>query len=78
MIDLLEIFYHNSIASINLILEVIAILTQFIKPFHVFFSKKSEGNDQSYAKNFPKKTLPKMQVYPVENKKKPVASELLY
>ena len=57
--------------SINF--KVIAILTQFIKPFRFFFPKKMKEMINLMPGKFPKKTLPKMQIYPAHNKKKPVA-----
>ena len=57
--------------SINF--KVIAILTQFIKPFRFFFPKKVKEMINLMPEKFPKKTLPRMQIYPARNKKKPVA-----
>ena len=57
--------------SINF--KVIAILTQFIKPFRFFFPKKLKEMISLMPGKFPKKTLPRMQIYPARNKKKPVA-----
>ena len=57
--------------SINF--KVVAILTQFIKPFSFFFPKKMREMISFMPGKFPKKTLPNMQVYPARNKKKPVA-----
>jgi len=57
--------------SINF--KVIAILTQFIKPFRFFFPKKVKEMISLMPGKFPKKTLPRMQIYPARNKKKPVA-----
>jgi len=57
--------------SINF--KVVAILTQFIKPFSFFFPKKVREMISFMPGKFPKKTLPNMQVYPARNKKKPVA-----
>ena len=56
--------------SINF--RVISILAQFVKPFRFFFPKKVEEMLSLMPSKFPKKTLPKMQVY-VTKKKKPVA-----
>ena len=52
--------------------RVIAILTQFIKPFRFLFPKKVREMINLMPKKFPKKTLPKMEIYPSQ-KKKPVA-----
>ena len=57
--------------SINF--RVIAILTQFIKPFRFFFPKKLREMINLMPGKFPKKTLPKMKVYPTQKRKKPVA-----
>ena len=57
--------------SINF--KIIAILTQFIKPFRFFFPKKVKEMISLMPGKFPKKTLPRMQIYPARNKKKPVA-----
>ena len=57
--------------SINF--RVIAILTQFIKPFRFFFPKKLREMINLMPGKFPKKTLPKMKLYPVRKRKKPVA-----
>ena len=57
--------------SINF--KVVAILTQFIKPFSFFFPKKVREMISFMPRKFPKKTLPRMQIYPARNKKKPVA-----
>ena len=57
--------------SINF--RAIAILTQFIKPFRFFFPKKLREMINLMPGKFPKKTLPKMKVYPAQKRKKPVA-----
>jgi len=57
--------------SINF--RVVAILTQFIKPFSFFFPSKLREMISLMPGKFPKKTLPKKQIYPARNKKKPVA-----
>jgi len=57
--------------SINF--KVVAILTQFIKPFSFFFPKKVREMISFMPRKFPKKTLPNMQVYPAHNKKKTIA-----
>ena len=53
--------------------KLIAILTQFIKPFVFLFPKKIKEMIRLMPGKFPKKTLPKMKVYPSKNKKKTVA-----
>jgi len=57
--------------SINF--RVIAILTRFIKPFRFFFPKKLREMINLMPGKFPKKTLPKMKLYPVRKRKKPAA-----
>ena len=57
--------------SINF--KIISILTQFIKPFRFFFPKRLKEMIRLTPTKFPKKTLPKMKIYPARNKKKPVA-----
>jgi len=57
--------------SINF--RVIAILTQFIKPFRFLFPKIVREMVSLMPGKFPKKTLPKMKVYRVQKRKKPVA-----
>ena len=57
--------------SINF--KVIAILTQFIKPFSFFFPKKIREMIAFMPRTFSKTTLPKMRIYQVKNRKKPVA-----
>ena len=53
--------------SINF--RVIAILTQFIKPFRFLFPKKVREMIDLMPRKFPKKTLKKMQIYPTLKKK---------
>ena len=53
--------------------KLIIILTLLIKPFLLFFPKGIKNMISLMPKKFPKNTLPKMQVYPAQNKKKPVA-----
>ena len=53
--------------------RVVAILTQFIKPFSFFFPTKFREMISLMPGKFPKKTLPKKQIYPAHNKKKSVA-----
>lgn len=57
--------------SINF--RIIAILTQFVKPFRFFLPKKIKEAISLMPSKFPKKTLPAMGVYPTQKKKKPVA-----
>ena len=60
--------------SINF--QIIAILTRLIKPFSFFFPKNIREMINFMPLKFPKKTLPKMRVYPAK-KKKPVAMSSL-
>jgi len=53
--------------------KLILILTMFAKPFLLFFPKKIKEMVNLMPKNFPKKTLSKMEIYQVKNKKKKVA-----
>jgi len=57
--------------SINF--KIVSILTQFIKPFRFFFPKKIREMIALMPRTFSKTTLPKMRVYQVKNRKKPVA-----
>ena len=49
--------------------RIVAILTQFIKPFSFFFPKRIKEMINLMPKNFPKKKLKKMQIYPAQKKK---------
>ena len=53
--------------------KFISILTLFVKPFALLFPKKIQAMINLMPVNFPKKTLPKKQIYPAANKKKAVA-----
>ena len=57
--------------SINF--RFVAFLTKFIKPFNFFFPLKLREMINLMPGKFPKKTLPKRQIYLARNKKKPVA-----
>jgi len=57
--------------SINF--KVIAILTQFIKPFRFLFPKQLREMISLMPIRSPKKTLPRMKVYRIQKKKKPIA-----
>ena len=57
--------------SINF--KIIIILAIFAKPFIFFFPKKIKEMINLMPKNFPKKTLSKMEIYPSKSKKKKVA-----
>ena len=57
--------------SINF--RIIAILTQFIRPFSFFFPKKIRSMISLMPFTFPKKTIPNMTTYSVQKRKKPVA-----
>jgi len=63
----------SRILSKSINFKVIAILTQFIKPFSFLFPKQMREMIRLMPGKFPKKTLSKMQVYPALNKKKPFA-----
>tara|TARA_Y100001960_G_C14720269_1_gene852026 strand:- start:806 stop:1867 length:1062 start_codon:yes stop_codon:yes gene_type:complete len=53
--------------------RIIAVLTQFVKPFQFFFPKKIRNMISFMPTKFPRRTLSNMRVYPVHNRKKPVA-----
>ena len=53
--------------------KIISLLTLLIKPFIIFLPKKMSEMVKLMPTSFPKKTLPKMQIYPPTNIKKPVA-----
>ncbi|RZO49380.1 MAG: glycolate oxidase subunit GlcF [Candidatus Pelagibacterales bacterium] len=65
--------FLSTILSKSTNFKIVAVLTQFIKPFSFFFPKKIREMIEFMPKKFPKKTLPKMQIYAARNKKKPVA-----
>ena len=65
--------FLSVILSKSINFRVVAILTQFIKPFSFFFPSKLREMISLMPRKFPKKTLPKKQIYPARNKKKPVA-----
>ena len=53
--------------------RIISILTFIVRPFSFIFPKKMKKMIRLMPKNFPKKTLPKLELYKAQNKKKPVA-----
>ena len=53
--------------------KFISILTVLVKPFALFFPKNLKKMIDLMPKNFPKNKLPKMEVYPPQNRKKPIA-----
>jgi len=57
--------------SINF--KLISFLTLFAKPFTLFFPKRIKQMIKLMPISFPKKTIPKMEIYSVTNKKKPFA-----
>ena len=65
--------FLSVILSKSINFRVVAILTQFIKPFSFFFPSQLREMISLMPGKFPKKTLPKKQIYPARNKKKPVA-----
>ena len=65
--------FLSTILSKSTNFKIVAVLTQFIKPFSFFFPKKIREMIEFMPKKFPKKTLPKMQIYAARNQKKPVA-----
>ena len=65
--------FLSTVLSSSINFRIIAILTQFIKPFRFLFSKKIREMISLMPSDFPNKTLPSMKIYPTSNKKKPVA-----
>ena len=65
--------FLSKVLSEPMYFRIIGILTQFLKPFRFFFPKKIREMIDFMPGRFPKKTLPNMSVYPIKNKKKPVA-----
>ena len=57
--------------------KIIAILTQFVRPFRFIFPKKIQEMINFMPRKFPKKKLPTMKIYSPLNKKKPVARVIL-
>ena len=57
--------------SINF--RIVAILTRFAKPFKYFFPTKIREMISFMPTKFPRTTLPSREVYPAENRKKPIA-----
>ena len=53
--------------------RIVAILTKFIKPFRFFFPKQIREMIELMPTSFPSKKLPKMKIYPANNRKKPIA-----
>jgi len=53
--------------------RLLTILARFIRPFRFFLPKKLKEMIVLIPKKFPKKTLPRMKVYPAPKRKKPVA-----
>ena len=51
----------------------VSILTLFVKPFSFIFPKKMREMINLMPANFPKKTLPEMEVYSAKGRKKPIA-----
>jgi len=66
-----EILSKTLSRSINF--RIISILTQFLKPFTFILPKKIKEIITFMPLKFPKKTLPKLKVYPAHKRKKPVA-----
>ena len=66
-----EILSKTLSRSINF--RIVSILTQFLKPFTFILPKKIKEIITFMPLKFPKKTLPKLKVYPAHKRKKPVA-----
>tara|TARA_Y100000590_G_scaffold107334_1_gene122137 strand:- start:1070 stop:2377 length:1308 start_codon:yes stop_codon:yes gene_type:complete len=71
--DRLTRSFLSKILSNSTNFKIVMILTIFVKPFRFLFPKKLKNMLSLMPGKFPKKTLPKMQIYRAENKKKPVA-----
>ena len=67
--DRLIRYFLSRTLSKSINFRVIAILTQFIKPFSFFFPKRVREMIALMPRKFPKKTLKKMQIYPTLKKK---------
>ena len=57
--------------------RIVGMLMLIVKPFQFFFPKKIRNMISFMPTKFPKKKLPKMQVYPPTKRKKPVARVVL-
>ncbi len=57
----------------SLYFRLIAFLVLFVKPISFIFPKKLRSMIRLMPTQFPKRTLPNLQIYPAKNKKKPVA-----
>ena len=66
-----EILSKTLSRSINF--RIVSILTQFLKPFTFILPKNIKEIITFMPLKFPKKTLPKLKVYPAHKRKKPVA-----
>ena len=65
--------FLSKVLSNSTYFKAVAILTQLIRPFRFIFPKKLSEMINLMPRKFPKKTLSRKQIYPAENKKKPVA-----
>ena len=71
-----ERFIRNFLSKVltnSTYFRIIGWLTLFVKPFHYIFPKQIREMVNLMPSSFPKKTLPIMQVYKAQKKKKPVA-----
>ena len=71
-----ERFIRNFLSKVltnSTYFRIIGWLTLFVKPFHYIFPKQIREMVNFMPSSFPKKTLPIMQVYKAQKKKKPVA-----
>ena len=59
--------------SKSLNFRIVVFLTQIVKPFKFFFPKQIRKMISFMPTKFPNKTLPSLEIYPPDNKKKPVA-----
>jgi len=65
--------FLSKILSSSFNFRIVAILTQFLKPFRFLFPKKIRSMISFMPSKFPRKTLSAMEIYPALNKEKPVA-----
>jgi glycolate oxidase iron-sulfur subunit len=64
--------FLSKVLSKSINFRIVALLTQFIKPFNIFFPKKIKEMIKLMPSTFPKKTLPTMRIYR-SKKKTPIA-----
>lgn len=65
--------FLSKVLSKSFNFKIIAILTQFVRPFQFIFPAKIQEMISFMPRKFPKRTIPTMEIYLTTNKKKPVA-----